>query len=356
MASPGSNARMAAMMPRLLLFLALVTLEISSVAAQDAQSVLLARINSLRRSQGLPAYSISAALNSAANNHARWMARTGKVSHQQENGTGPRTRARLAGYSSNWVSENIYRGLRASALDAWNWWLGSPIHYAGITSPNYDNVGVGSASGEFGTAYVLVFGNSLGRAPASRANAAQSSADVNAPAAPSSVLGLDDVGNIKHEIQTGDTIGNIALIYGYTWADIPYMLEINDMTLDEIRLIQPGSVFLVPPKDGTFTPVPSTPTSTQNARSVETPASTAASTATPFQTATATPWASPVFRIGLPPGGSGATTPAAANPLVERDLSISLVLATAIVLQLGILGGGQCWNWQGGRASRQRYR
>ena len=339
MASLGGSARMAAMKPRLLLFLALVILEISSAAAQDTQSVLLARINSLRRSQGLPAYSISAALNAAANNHARWMARTGKVSHQQDDGTGPRTRARNAGYSSSWVSENIYRGLRASALDAWNWWLGSPIHYAGITSPNYDNVGVGSASGEYGTAYVLVFGNSLGRAPASRANAAQLSAGVNAPAAPSFVLGLDDVGNIKHEIQTGDTIGNIALIYGYTWADIPYMLEINDMTLDDIRLIQPGSVFLVPPKDGTFTPVPAAPADIQSTQPVETPASTAASTATPFQTASATPLASPVFRIGMSPSGSSAKPSAAANPLAERDLSIPLVLGTAIVLQLGILGG-----------------
>ncbi len=339
MASPGGSARMATMKPRLLLFLALVILEISSAAAQDTQSVLLARINSLRRSRGLPAYSISAALNAAANNHARWMARTGKVSHQQDDGTGPRTRARNAGYSSSWVSENIYRGLQASALDAWNWWLGSPIHYAGITSPNYDNVGVGSASGEFGTAYVLVFGNSLGRAPASRANAAQLSAGVNAPAAPSFVLGLDDVGNIKHEIQTGDTIGNIALIYGYTWADIPYMLEINDMTLDDIRLIQPGSVFLVPPKDGTFTPVPVTPADIQSTQPVETPVSTTASTATPFQTASATPLASPVFRIGMSPSGSSAKPSAVANPLAERDLSIPLVLGTAIVLQLGVLGG-----------------
>lgn len=330
---------MAAMMRRLLFCLALVTLEISAVAAQDTQSVLLARINGLRRSQGLPAYSISAALNSAAHNHARWMARTGKVSHQQDDGTGPRTRAQNAGYSSNWVSENIYRGFRASALEAWNWWLGSPIHYAGITSPNYDNVGIGSASGEFGTAYVLVFGNSLGRAPAARASAAQSPAGANAPAAPSFVLGLDDVGNIKHEIQAGDTIGNIALIYGYTWADIPYMLEINDMTLDDIRLIQPGNVFLVPPKDGTFTPVPSTPSPAQSARSSETPASTAASTATPMSTASATPWASPVFRIGMPPGPASGRPPARANPPAERDLSTPLVLAVAIVLQMGILAG-----------------
>ncbi len=328
---------MAAMNRRLPLLLALVTLALSSAAAQDTQSVLLARINSLRRAQSLPAYAISAALNAAANNHALWLARTGKVSHQQDDGTGPRERARNAGYTSNWVSENIYRGLRASALDAWNWWLGSPIHYAGITSPNYDNVGIGSASGEYGAAYVLVFGNSLGRAPASGANAAQRSVGGSAPAAPSFVLGLDDAGNIKHEIQAGDTIGNIALIYGYTWADIPNMLEINDMTLDDIRLIQPGNVFLVPPKDGTFTPVPAAPTSTQSAQSAQTPAPTETSTASLIQTASATPLASPVFRIGRPPGGMSAPARDSAKPLAERDLSLPLILAAAIVVQLGIL-------------------
>ena len=61
-----------------------------------------------------------------------------------------------------------------------------------------------------------------------------------------------------HEVQSGDTIGDIALIYGYTWQDIPYMLEINDMSAEDIRLLKPGSVFLVPPKDGTFTPIPPT--------------------------------------------------------------------------------------------------
>ena len=331
---------MAAMNRRLPLLFALVTLALSAVAAQDTQSLLLARINGLRASQGLPAYSISAALNAAAGNHARWMARSGTVSHLQDDGTGPRERARNAGYTSNWVSENIYRGPRASALDAWNWWLGSPIHYAGITSPNYDNVGIGSASGEYGAAYVLVFGNSLGRAPASRADAAQGSARGGAPAAPSYVLGIDDVGNIKHEIQAGDTIGSIALIYGYTWADIPYMLEINDMTLDDIRLIQPGDLFLVPPQDGTFTPAPATPTSTQSAGSTETPAppaSTETSTAAPSQTASATPLASPVFRISRSPGGMIAPAQETANSLAERDPSLPLMLAAAIVVQLGIL-------------------
>ena len=326
-------------MRRLLLLLALLTVGAVYTAAQDRQSDLLSRINNLRQSQGLPAYSINGSLNSAANNHARWLARTGQISHLQEDGTGPRTRAQNAGYSSNWVSENIYRGFRASALDAWNWWLGSPIHYAGITSPNYDNVGIGSASGEFGTAYVLVFGNSLGRLPTSGANAAQQPSGVKAPVAPSYVLGIDDVGNIKHEVQAGDTMGDIALIYGYTWADIPYMLEINGMSPDDQRLLQPGSIFLVPPKDGTFTPVPITPSATQRSPATGTPSPTTTRTATPNRQATQTPLASPVLRIGIPQVGQGSPPPKVAASRSNLDLRVPLILAAAIVAQMGIVAG-----------------
>ena len=149
-----------AMRRYLMLFCFTLGLTISA-AAQDAASVLLPRINNLRASQGLPGYALQASLTAAANNHARWMADTGEISHYQNDGTGPRARAVNAGFPSDWISENIYRG--ASALTAWEWWLNSPIHYAGMVSPNYDKIGIGSASGARGNAYVLVFGNSTGR-------------------------------------------------------------------------------------------------------------------------------------------------------------------------------------------------
>lgn len=340
---------------RLLLYLALAAFGLSPVAAQDAQSVLLARINNLRRSQGLPAYAISAALNAAARQHAAWMARTGQVSHQQEDGSGPRERARQAGYASNWVSENIYRSPGASPLDAWNWWMASPIHYAGIVSPNYDNVGIGSASGAYGLAYVLVFGNSRGRASAAGGQQLPASIAAAAPAAPAYVLGIDAVGNIQHEIQPGDTLGSIALIYGYSWADIPYMLEINDMTQADMRLIQPGAVFLVPPKDGTYTPMPNaaqradeTPIASEQALSEPAPAEPAsaadsatapAASATATSQSTATPRSTPVIRIGALHSSPGAPAPAASSTLAGGDWTTSLVLGAAIVAQLGILVG-----------------
>ena len=109
----------------------------------------------------------------------------------------------------------------------------------------------------------MVFGNSTGRVAGNGSTSAGGSVHRSAP--PSYVLGLDEVGNIKHEVKLGQTLGDIALIYGYTWEDISYMLEINGMTQEDIRLIQPGSVFLVPPKDGTFTPTSEAPSVTETA-------------------------------------------------------------------------------------------
>ena len=77
---------MAGMMPRLLIMLALMTIAISPSNTQTAQSDLLSRVNNLRNSLGLPAYSLHSALNAAANNHAQWLARTGIGSHYQEDG------------------------------------------------------------------------------------------------------------------------------------------------------------------------------------------------------------------------------------------------------------------------------
>lgn len=226
--------------------------------AQDAVSDLLGRINGLRASVGQPGYSLNGALSAAANAHAQWMASTGQVSHIQPDGSSPRDRARAAGYTSPWVSENIYIGTQATTGAAWNFWVNSAIHYAGLTSPNYSEVGIGTASGSGGRAYVLVFGNPSPPSVSTSRGSSGRSSSAAAPQPPSFVVGLDAHGNIMHEIQPGDTMGDIALIYGYTWSDLPYMLELNDLTWDDVRVLKVGSIFLVPPYDGTYTPTPET--------------------------------------------------------------------------------------------------
>jgi len=254
--------------------------------AQDPISDLLNRTNQLRAGFGLGAYTLNGSLSSAAQNQAAWMANTGAVSHVQPDGSRPRDRAAAAGYYSPWINENIYVGGLASTDTAWTFWVNSAIHYAALTSPNYRDVGIAWASGEQNKAFVMVFGapaeevsmpslppannasapantegsGQVGNAVASDPN---SNGGVSRPAVRQRVIvGMDAVGNMMHEVQEGDTLGDIAMLYGYSWDVIPTMMAINRMSEDEIRGIKVGSVLLVPPHDGTYTPTPAPPTAT----------------------------------------------------------------------------------------------
>lgn len=227
--------------------------------AQDVVSDLLGRINGLRASLGLPGYTLNGALSAAALNHAQWMVNTGQISHTQADGSTPSSRAAAAGYPSSWVSENIYMGSSAGAGDAWGFWINSPIHYRGLTNPNYQEIGIASAAGASGQAFVLVFGVPSGAAyvaPRASTNGSGGGGAAVASGPPPFVVGLDNFGNIMHEVQPEQTIGDILLTYGYTWDDLPEFLTLNAKTFDDIRSLQIGEIVLVPPYEGTYTPTP----------------------------------------------------------------------------------------------------
>ena len=270
----------------LIIIFGLLFTTLSRVQAQAGD--LLSRVNGLRASLGLPAYSLNGTLSAAAQSQAQWMVETGNISHSRPDGSTPRSRAQAAGYSSTFVSENIYGGTNATVDTAWNFWINSAIHYAGLTNPNYEEIGIGAASGAGGSTFVLVFGNP-GGPPIMPPQAARAGGDAPAPQAPSYVVGLDANGNIMHEVQPGDTLGDIALIYGYTWDDIPYMLQINGLT--NPRDLDIGSILLVPPYGGTYTPTPDEAPATATALPVESTASPATDLGiiTPTAEASATP-------------------------------------------------------------------
>ncbi len=252
-------------------------------SAQDEVSDLLGRINNLRASVGRAGYTLNGALSAAAQSQAQWMVDTGTIAHARPDGSNPRSRAMNAGYPSAMVSENIYGGTNASAGVAWSFWINSPIHYAGLTSPNYTEVGIGIAGGGWGRAYVLVFGNPGGSWSQPAASGNSSGGGDSGVSAPQRIyaIGVDESGNIQHLIATGDTLGDIALIYGYTWDDIPGMMALN--SLADARSLLPGEVFLVPPHGGTYTPTPGGPTNTPEFTATPLPP-----TITPFVAATAT--------------------------------------------------------------------
>ncbi|MCA9882317.1 MAG: hypothetical protein KC708_05085 [Anaerolineae bacterium] len=239
------------------------------VLAQDVQSDLLGRINTLRASLGRSPYSLNAALSAAAANQANWMASTREISHVQPDGSRPRDRAQAAGYGSTWVSENIYIGSDASANSAWTFWINSPVHYAGLTNTSYQDVGIASAAtGDGWWAFVLVFGNPGGAPAIQSSSGGNNGGQSSAPSGPPPwVVGVDSVGNIMHEVREDDTWGDILLDYGYTWDDLPRILELNgrEFTDEGTRTIKPGDVVLIPPWGGTYTPTPEAETAESQA-------------------------------------------------------------------------------------------
>ncbi|MBW4439389.1 MAG: LysM peptidoglycan-binding domain-containing protein [Pleurocapsa minor GSE-CHR-MK-17-07R] len=239
--------------------------------AQDAASELFSRVNNLRASVGRGPYAYNGALAAAAQDQANWMLATGSVSHTRPDGSGPRTRALNAGYPSTTVGENIYIGGLASVDTAWTFWVNSGVHYNGMVNAAFTEMGVGVAADASGAAFVLVFGNSGGPPPppansgasAGAAVAAAGNSGGSSPAQsgpPAYFAGVDANGNILHVVQQGDTLGDIALIYGYNWDDLPRMMAANNLT--DVRDLEVGSMFLVPPRGGTFTPTPGGPTNT----------------------------------------------------------------------------------------------
>lgn len=142
----------------LALFLLFVPLGGSTAQAQSEKDWLYQQINALRSSLGLHGYARNAALDAAAQAHSEWMAATGIIAHDQDDGSGPPERAAAYGYTGRQVSEDIYGGTNATAQAAWNWWINSPIHYAGITHADKNEVGIGIATADGVTYYTLVFG------------------------------------------------------------------------------------------------------------------------------------------------------------------------------------------------------
>jgi hypothetical protein len=325
--------------------------------AQDEVSDLLGRINNLRASKGLPPYALNGSLNAAAQNQAQWLISNDcTIAHTHPDGSNPRSRAQVAGYASIDVSENIYCGLNASTGSAWTFWVNSGIHYAGLVNTRYKEIGIAVAHGGYAS-YVLVFGNPGGPDFVPPSAGGGNSSNSGPPAY---VKGVDEHGNIKHEIQPGDTLGQIALIYGYTWADIPGILALNGLSEADYRELEVGSIILVPPKSGTYTPGPpseaitTTPEATIPTVEISSPTVvpvtlsepiTPTSTLAPLAPATAhaAPLVMAVLAPTSPPQPSVEPTLIAmvSTPVTVQEVSMTSGpanwLLIALVVQIGVL-------------------
>ena len=250
------------------------------IPAQAASDVdwLLAQINCLRQSIGVAPLTINAALTSSATTQSAYLSSHSITDfHVQPDGSTPQSRAEAAGYKG-YVGENVVGG--ASVAQAFSWWRGDDIHYRNMINAYWSDVGIGIVNGSHGTWYTLDFGTrawqlhritaascgsssvptSVSKAPSAGSAAASSNPATARPAAVAD--SLDAQGNIKHQVQAGETLGHIALMYGYSWADIPGLLALNHMTGSDFRRLKIGSIFLIPTRSGPFTPQPATSTET----------------------------------------------------------------------------------------------
>lgn len=101
----------------------------------------LALHNAERTSRGLAALTTDARLTAAAQRHADWMARTGRMTHGGEGQ--PWDRVSEAGYRWSYVGENIAEC--EDLATAMRLWMNSSGHRANILSANFTQMGFGNA-------------------------------------------------------------------------------------------------------------------------------------------------------------------------------------------------------------------
>jgi len=123
----------------------LVHLSPAAGAANDpgAESDFIARTNALRSSKGLPTLSVNGTLSAKARAWAEHMAAVGAISHSNLPDGAP----------SEWhrLGENVGRGPSVDAIH--NALVASPEHYANLTDPGFQSIGVGVVNAN-GTIFV----------------------------------------------------------------------------------------------------------------------------------------------------------------------------------------------------------
>jgi uncharacterized protein YkwD len=208
-------------------------------------SDLLAAVNSLRASQGLPAYNANSILMSIAQAQADYMAATGGAyGHLGPGGTSPIQRAIAAGYTAVFFSENWQSGSGLSPSGAVSAWQGDAPHLNTMLSASLVDAGAGVSKSGSVVYYVLDAGAA---GPPSGGNATPIDGTFVPPATtgPSQFMvpvtlstpGPD--GTVYHEVGYGQSLWSIAIAYG---TKIEAIQALNNLTDIDIR---PGQKLLV---------------------------------------------------------------------------------------------------------------
>jgi LysM repeat protein len=257
---------------------------------------LIAEVNALRASRGLPAYNADSVLMQIAQTHSDYQASIGSTTHFGADGSRPYQRALAAGYpvagdlsAGGFFSENIQAGSGLTPAGAVNRWMGDAPHQDTMLSLNLQDVGAGVSIDGGVTYYTLDAGSRSG----ATINYTPPSGATGIPGTPVEFIQpvvtstpLAD-GTIVHEVQSGQALWTIALAYGTTIEDIKARnaLRTNDIFVGQKLIVRIDT-------PSTSTPEPPTVTVT-----IGVPSSTATLRATSTATVTSTPLpASPTAR------------------------------------------------------------
>jgi len=123
--------------------LAVLSPPAGAVNDPGAEGDFIARTNALRASKGLGGLSVNGTLAAKARNWAEHMAAVGAISHSNLSDGAPPEWQRLG--------ENVGRGPSVDAIH--NALVASPDHYANLTDPGFQSIGVGVVNAN-GTYYV----------------------------------------------------------------------------------------------------------------------------------------------------------------------------------------------------------
>ncbi len=279
---------------------------------------LVNAVNALRGAYGLPAYSINSILMFTAQNQADFMAVTGNVTHSGAGGSSFSDRLLAAGYLlggdlafGGFRSENIIAGnISMSAQSAADAWMGDAAHQNTMLSQNLTEIGAGVSVVNGHVYYVIDCARpSTSGAPPDSTSVVESGATIPANEAmiPVVVSTPNSNGDVIHEVQSGQTLWQIAISYSVKIDDIKRLNTLFDNN------IYPGNKLLIKNQ--------ATPT-------------VAALTATAIPEITATPEPSETMTPTL----QVTQTQIPVAP-TSQDNSVRMASVIAIIA-LAILGGG----------------
>ncbi|MEN6300817.1 MAG: LysM peptidoglycan-binding domain-containing protein [Anaerolineaceae bacterium] len=238
-----------------------VTYQAAEVTAYD----LIAAMNSLRMSYGLPALIEDPIIDAVAQGTAQIMA-DGQLSWHIGDVPGRLTNAGYGGGGKVYATENFAIGYGISINEIMDLWS-DESHMLPAVKSYYCNVGAGTAKAANGSTYYIlqaayVSGKECGTyTPPGDGTGTQTPGIVPGIITPVKVATPDATGQIIHEVKAGQSFWAIAVAYGVSIKDILQWNNLPDGTTLQIgdKLVIPGpnsEGYQTPTPVGFFTPSP----------------------------------------------------------------------------------------------------